>query len=74
MCFGGSSQPAPQPLPAQPTTDDESNLQRVQDEKRKALNAQGLGATVLTSGLGATGFEEAGKTKSTILLGQSAGG
>lgn len=63
MCFGGS-QPAPQPLPASPTTNDSENLARVAAEKQKAVAAAGLGSTIITGGLGASDFDTAGKTKS----------
>jgi len=70
MCFGGSQPTYQQPLPPQPSTNAQEALQRVQTEKQRAIAAQGLGATILTGGLGATDYGAAGKD--TTKLGQSA--
>jgi len=57
----GAPSVAPQPLPPQPTTDAAENLARVQQEKEKAIRASGLGATILTGGLGASDYGAAGQ-------------
>lgn len=41
-------------------------------ERRKALNATGMGGTIITGGLGASDFSTAGTTKGTNLLGATA--
>lgn len=82
MCM--SKPPAPAPLPDPPKESDAEVMARMEAERRKALAAQGMGATVITGGLGAGDFESAGKrdasdgTKTTgrlsgtNLLGQTA--
>jgi hypothetical protein len=74
MCF--ASQPSPQPLPPPPKETDSDIMARQQAERQKALAAQGMGATVITGGLGASDFDNAGKRSSsgggTKLLGQTA--
>jgi hypothetical protein len=68
MCMGGGpSYPAPAPAPAAPSTDAQEALSRVQSEKQKAIAAAGLGATVLTGGLGATDYGTAGQSGTTRL-------
>lgn len=69
MCMG--SQPAQPPMPAPPSTDAQESLQRVREERTRALAAQGLGATILTGGLGASDYGTAGKSGATV-LGQTA--
>lgn len=75
MCMGGGpSYPAPAPAPAAPSTDAQTALTRVQDEKQKAIAAAGLGATVLTGGLGASDYGTAGSSGVTKLGSTSAAG
>ena len=66
MCMGGA--PAySAPAPAAPSTDAQEALNRVQQEKAKAIAASGLGSTVLTGGLGASDYSSAGQGGSTKL-------
>jgi hypothetical protein len=55
------SPPPPPPPPPPPSTAKAEALQRVQEERTKALAAQGLGATILTGGLGASDYGSTGK-------------
>ncbi len=43
-------------MPAAPSTDAQEALQRVREERTRALAAQGLGSTILTGGLGASDY------------------
>lgn len=67
MCMGGGPQYIPPPAPAPPSTDAQEALTRVREERTRALAAQGLGATVLTGGLGAADYGTAGKSGATVL-------
>lgn len=70
--MGHAPSVAPQPLPPAPTTDAAENLARVQGEKEKAIRAQGLGATILTGGLGASDYGTAGqRTTGATTLGST---
>lgn len=73
MCMGGGSQPQVAPPPPAPSTDAQEALTRVREERTRALAAQGLGATILTGGLGASDYGTAGKSGATV-LGQTATG
>lgn len=70
MCMG-SSQPAPQPLPPKPTTDDSASLARVEAERMRAIAAQGRQSTIVTGGLGASDFGSAGGTRGATVLGRT---
>ena len=65
MCM--SSPSPPPPTPAAPSTDAQDALNRVQEEKQKAIAAAGLGSTVLTGGLGASDYGTAGSSGTTKL-------
>lgn len=68
MCFGGGpSYPPPAPLPPAPSPDAQEALNRVNQERAKALAATGLGTTMLTGGLGASDFGNAGRSATTVL-------
>ena len=66
MCMSSPSAPVAPP-PAAPSTDAQTALNRVQEEKQKAIAAAGLGSTVLTGGLGASDYGTAGNSGTTKL-------
>lgn len=70
MCFFRAPKPPPAPA-APPTRDsDSAELRRREEEERRRLRmSQGRRSTILTSGVGATGFNNIGGR--AVLLGQS---
>lgn len=70
MCFMNAPRPAPAPTPPPTRDSDSEELRKREAEDRKRLRlSQGRRATILTSGMGASDFDEAGGR--AVLLGQS---
>jgi hypothetical protein len=56
------------PPPPEPPKETDAEIRaRVEQERMRALNASGLGATVITGGLGASDFGAAGVKGATVL-------